>query len=222
MNTDKALDEITWFGHASFLIHDKLNDKNIYYLDPYDFKKKPKEPADIIFITHAHYDHFSPKDIEKILDEETIVVGVKGCEGIKLPKERFLMTEPNKKLELKGVKIKTVPAYNLKSERLQFHPKANKWVGYVLEVNDVKIYHAGDTDFIPEMKTLGKIDVALLPMGGTYTMDVNEAIEAANAIKAEITVPMHYRALLGDFESAEKSFKAGVRGKVEILDEVAT
>jgi L-ascorbate metabolism protein UlaG (beta-lactamase superfamily) len=222
MDTDKALDEITWFGHASFLIHDKLNDKNIYYLDPYDLKEKPKkEQADIIFVTHAHYDHFSPKDIEKILDDETIVVAVNGCEGLKLPKERFVITEPSKEFTLKGIKIKTVPAYNINPERLQFHPKANKWVGYILEVNNSKIYHAGDTDFIPEMKNLGKVNVALLPMGGTYTMDVDESIQATNAIKAEITVPMHYRALLKDFEDSEKKFKAGVKGRVEILDEVA-
>ena len=218
----RALDEITWFGHASFLIHDKLNNKNIYYLDPFDLKEKPTEPADIIFITHAHYDHFSPKDMQKILNDDTLVVAVNGCESLQLPQERFLMTEPNKEFELKGIKIKTVPAYNIKPERLQFHPKTNKWVGYILEVNNTKIYHAGDTDFIPEMRNFPKFDVALLPIGGTYVMDVDEAIQAANTIKAEVTVPMHYRALIKDYEEAEKKFKAGVKGNVAILDEVAT
>ncbi|MBI4019822.1 MAG: MBL fold metallo-hydrolase [Candidatus Aenigmarchaeota archaeon] len=214
-------EELKWFGHASFLIKDKINRTNIYYLDPFDLKFVPKDKADVIFITHAHFDHFSPKDIEKVTRNDTLVFGVKGCESLKKAfGDRFCIVEPGESFEIKGIQVRTVPAYNIVKERLNFHPKENKWVGYILEVNNKKIYHAGDTDFTPEMRQLGHIDVALLPIGGTYTMTVEEATEAANVIKANVTIPIHYKRLLGDkCREAEEKLRRGVKGAVLILEE---
>lgn len=216
------LDNLVWFGHASFLLTHPKTEKKFYYIDPFDLKEAPKDKADIIFITHAHYDHLSPNDIRKIISSKTIVIGVNGCENLNLPNNRFVITEPNREIKIADIVVKTVPAYNVKPERLSYHPKENKWVGYVLTINGKKIYHAGDTDFIPEMRNLYDIDVAMLPIGGTFTMDVEEAIEAANAIKAEITIPIHYKRILRDkAKLAEEEFKSGVKGKVIVMKELS-
>jgi len=205
------LENIQWLGHASFAI----SGEGLYYIDPYDLKGKP-QPADIIFVTHPHFDHWSPKDIQKILKPETKIVAVNGCEGLKVSQ----VAKPFEEFTIENIKVKTIPAYNVNPQRLQFHPRPNNWVGYILEVNGMTIFHAGDTDFIPEMNGM-KPDVALLPMGGTYTMDVDEMIQAANAIHAGVTVPMHYKRLLGNkSKDAEQKVISSVQGKVEILDEV--
>jgi L-ascorbate metabolism protein UlaG (beta-lactamase superfamily) len=218
-----ALGSVKWFGHASFMFTDKASGNRIYYVDPFEFKSDGKEKADVIFITHAHYDHCDPDSVKKILKPETVIVVPGGCkEKLKVNAE-FIDAVPNKEYDVKGFKFRTVPAYNVKPDRLQYHPKSNSWVGYIFSLNNQTIYHAGDTDFIPEMKQLGKINVAMLPIGGTYTMDADEAIVAANTIAADITVPMHYRRLLGsNYKSAEEKFKAGVtKSKVVILEQVA-
>lgn len=130
------------------------------------------------------------------------------------------MTSPGKDFPLGEMKVRTIPAYNIKPERVEYHPKANSWVGYILNINGKIVYHAGDTDFIPEMRQLKGIDLALLPIGGTFTMDVDEAVEAANTIKARVTAPIHYRRLLGDkAEEAEERFKKGVKGETIIFEE---
>lgn len=231
------VDFIKWFGHSTFSFLDKATGKKIYYVDPFEFKAAPKEKAsaeqgfpqafagkqkaDIVFITHAHYDHWSPADLKQVLGPSTIVCIVNGCEGHGLPKERVVKIEPNKSYTVQSIKFRTIPAYNIKPERLNYHPRSNNWVGYIFELNGLKIYHAGDTDFVPEMKKLGKIDIAMLPIGGTYTMDVNEAIEAANTIKAEITIPIHYRRLLKEeARDAEERLKSGVKGKVVVMKEL--
>lgn len=217
------LDSIKWLGHASFMLDDEASGNRIYYVDPFEFNGSSYEKADIVFITHAHYDHCDLSAVKKILKLGTVIVVPGGCrEKLNLPAE-FVDAVPNSSYEIKGFKFRTVPAYNVKPERLQYHPKANNWVGYIFYINNQTVYHAGDTDFIDEMKNLGKVNVAMLPIGGTYTMDVDEAIAAANAIKAGITVPMHYRMLLKEKSAAaEEKFKAGVRNsKVVILEQVA-
>ncbi len=214
------LKNIKWFGHSSFMIKDEKTGNNLYYIDPFEFKGDGREKANIVFITHAHFDHCSPEDVKKILKQDTTIVLVNGCDSLKNLSKSTLLVEPNKEYEVKGLKFRTVPAYNLKAERLKFHPQENKWVGYIFNVNNTTIYHAGDTDFIPEMKALGKINIAMLPIGGTYTMDADEAIQAANAINADITVPMHYRRLNPDnYAEIEDKFKKGVKGKVVILEQ---
>ena len=214
------LKNIKWFGHASFMIKDENTGNNVYYIDPFEFKGDGKEKADIVFITHAHGDHCSPNDVRKILKNDTTIVLVKGCDSLRNLTKSQLLVEPNNEYEVKGLKFRTIPAYNINAERLKFHPKENKWVGYILNVNNMTIYHAGDTDFIPEMKTLGKLNVAMLPIGGTYTMDADEAIHAANAINADVTIPMHYRRLLPDnYKEVEERFKKGVKGKVVVMEQ---
>lgn len=232
------MDFIKWFGHASFSFTDKQSGNRVYYVDPYELSGRELEPADLVFITHAHYDHFSIEDLEEVMHDETIVIAPTDV-LMQIDRDDSLKqgVMPNSSYDVKparhasqgdaggGFKFSTVPAYNVKPERLSYHPKENNWVGYVFEINGQKIYHAGDTDFIPEMKSLAnlKLDFALLPIGGKFTMDVEEAIEAANAIGAQTTIPMHYKSLLGDkFKDAEEKFKLGVtNSKVVILEEVS-
>ncbi|MBI2547239.1 MAG: MBL fold metallo-hydrolase [Candidatus Aenigmarchaeota archaeon] len=216
-----ASEVLSWFGHASVSVENKEG-KKFYFIDPFDIKRPPDKKSDAIFITHSHYDHWSPNDIRKLLRPDTVVVATNGCQNLNLPSNAFMILGPDRIVTVAGIRAKTVPAYNVKPDRLNYHPKENKWVGYILEIGEYRIYHAGDTDFIPEMKNLTDIDVALLPIGGTYTMDVKEAIQAANAINAKVTIPIHYRRLLGDkAKAAEDEFKAGVKGKVEILRELS-
>ena len=202
---------ITWEGHASF----KIRTKNlIIYIDPFQILKPEK--ADLILITHGHYDHCSIADIEKITKKDTVVVAPADCSSTlsRLQGLRFEVVEPYSELEIKNVKISTIPAYNVNK---QFHKKINNWVGYVLEVENVRIYHSGDTDVIDEMKDLNNIDVALLCVGGTYTMNAREAAEAANVIKPKIAIPMHYGSIVGDKDDA-LLFKKLANCEVKILD----
>ncbi|OGH17807.1 MAG: hypothetical protein A3C22_02485 [Candidatus Levybacteria bacterium RIFCSPHIGHO2_02_FULL_37_10] len=217
------MEDIIWLGHASFFFEDKKGNK-IYFVDPFELGGRKLEKADLIFITHAHYDHFSPKDIAKIIKDDTVLIAPSDIlSRISIPADRKVEVKPNQSYEVKGFRFSTVPAYNIKPERLNFHPKANNWVGYIFELNDKKVYHAGDTDFIPEMNNLKSLnlDVALLPMGGTYTMDAQEAAQAANAIGAKITIPMHYKMIVGNKASeVEEKFKSLVTtSKVLILTE---
>lgn len=215
---------ITWFGHASFIFTD-TNGNKIYYVDPFDLTVTKLEKADLIFITHAHNDHFSPMDIEKIVKNETIIIAPPDILA-KINRDEALkqVVEPNKSYEVKGFKFQTIPAYNTHPDKLNFHPKSNNWVGYIFELNGKRIYHAGDTDFIEEMKELKnfKLDIAMLPIGGTYTMDVEEAAQAANAIAAKVTIPMHYRRLNpNNYQKLEENFKKLVfNSEVILLEEL--
>ena len=215
---------ITWFGHASFSFKD-TNGNQIYYVDPFDLQVSKLEKADLIFITHAHLDHFSPADIEKIIKETTTIIAPPDILAkIDRAEDLKVAVEPNKNYDVKGFKFQTIPAYNTNPEKLQFHPKENRWVGYIFELNGQKIYHAGDTDFIEEMKGLKdlNLDVAMLPMDGHYCMTVEEAAAAANAIYAKVTVPMHYRRQNPDnHPDLEAKFKQlATNSKVEILEEL--
>lgn len=219
------MENITWLGHASFCFIDSKTGQKIYYVDPFNLPKNPPAGgADIIFVTHLHYDHLSQNDISLILKKETTVVATPdSLKTLNITQIKFPV-EPNKSYEINGFKFDTIPAYNVKPERLKFHPKENNWVGYIFSLDNKKIYHAGDTDFTAEMKSLKNLnlDVAMLPMGGTYTMDVAEAIEAANAIGAKKTIPMHYKSLLKEkAQEAEEKLKKGVvNSEVVILDEL--
>ncbi|MBW2963658.1 MBL fold metallo-hydrolase [Candidatus Woesearchaeota archaeon] len=200
--------KIQWLGHAAFkLIY---QDKTIY-LDP--FKIEPAEPADFIFITHSHFDHCSLEDIEKVRQKSTIIIATHDC-AAKFG-NNVKSIKPGETLELNDIKVTAVPAYNthrFKSPGVPFHSKESNWCGYILDLGGTKIYHAGDTDKIPEMKDI-QCDIALLPVGGTYTMDPEEAAQAANEIKPKIAIPMHWGDIVG---KEEDSLKFSELAEVEV------
>ncbi|MEM5869642.1 MAG: MBL fold metallo-hydrolase [Candidatus Aenigmatarchaeota archaeon] len=199
--------KIKWLGHASFKISNKLT----IYIDPFQVTEKDK--ADLIFITHEHYDHCSVDDIRKLVKEDTVAVITEDCIA-KLRNFKTFPVLPGKSYEVKGIKFSTVPAYNLSKA---FHTRASNWVGYVIEIEGVRIYHAGDTDFVPEMKELKAIDIALLPVGGTYTMNAEEAAKAVNSFKPKVAVPMHYGKIVGSERDAERFKELVKEARVEIL-----
>lgn len=200
--------KITWLRHASVMIE---HNNKIIYIDPYEIPEGEK--ANLILITHEHFDHCDPDSINKLADESTTIVAPADCLKKINDKYKKIPIKPFEKKEIGDVKIETIPAYNFHRFRkpgIPFHPKENNWVGYVVEINSTRIYHAGDTDLIPEMNQLKNIDVALLPIGGTFTMDVREASELANMIKPKYVVPIHYNtwpeivANVRDFENLVK------------------
>ena len=192
---------IHWLGHSAFRIEDGSSQ---IYIDPFKLPANlPK--ADIIFITHAHYDHFSAEDIAKIKKDGTIIVATKDVTS-KIGKGTVTVV-PGQNYTVGSLKVLTMPAYNLDKK---FHSKGNNWVGYIITLsNGQKIYHAGDTDFIPEMRKV-ITDIALLPCGGTYTMTAQQAAEAANIFKPKVLIPMHWGEVVGskaDAEEVKKLFK---------------
>jgi L-ascorbate metabolism protein UlaG (beta-lactamase superfamily) len=203
--------EIDWLGHDGF----KINNSKIIYIDP--FKIKENEKADLILITHEHFDHLSLEDLQKISTNNTIIVAAEICKGkfSELNFKELKFVKPGNKLKINNIEIEAVHSYN---PNKQFHPKAGNRVGYILTINNTRIYHAGDTDLIPEMSNLKNIDAALLPISGTYVMNVNEAVEAVKIIKPKIAVPMHYGSIISSRKDAEEFKKQAEKYcKVEIV-----
>ncbi|MGA1822851.1 MAG: MBL fold metallo-hydrolase [Thermoplasmatota archaeon] len=197
--------KIVWLGHASFRIE---SDLGVIYIDPW--KLKNTVPADYILITHSHFDHLSMDDINKIRKRNTVIVGpsdvveqVKGAVKI----------SPGDRKNVGRIAVEGIHAYNPKKE---FHPKSNQWLGYVVDIGGYRIYHSGDADRIPEMGKLGGVDVALLPVGGTYTMDPSEAAQAVGLIKPKKAIPMHWGDIIGGIENAQE-FSRLADCPVEIL-----
>ncbi|MFH1034489.1 MAG: MBL fold metallo-hydrolase [Pseudomonadota bacterium] len=201
---DRVLKSLHWLGHDCFRLDSSAGS---IYFDPYELQGGPT--AALILSSHDHFDHCVPEDIAKIKGPGTIIVSEAQCAkklgaGVKVMK-------PGDRLELAGVEIKAVPAYNTDKD---FHPKANAWLGFVVTVDGVSIYHAGDTDHIPEMAGLD-VDIALLPVSGTYVMTAEQAVQAALAIKPRLAIPMHYGAIVGDLSDAQR-FAQALEGQVAV------
>tara|TARA_Y100000310_G_C20570164_1_gene757596 strand:+ start:272 stop:907 length:636 start_codon:yes stop_codon:yes gene_type:complete len=192
------IEKIHWLGHASFLIE---TDKTII-IDP--FKTKTEKKADILFISHEHYDHCSPDDIEKVIQPSTIIITVPGNQSKIAPFADKVadvkIVKPGDSLDIDSIHISVTPAYNTNKE---FHPKSNDWVGFILTIDDTKLYYAADTDLIEEMNTI-ECDIAILPVSGTYVMTPEEAAEATKILKPKVAIPMHYGDIVGTDEDAKK------------------
>ena len=191
------LENIDVLCHSSI----RINKEKTIYIDPFKIDKNYKD-ADLIFITHDHYDHYSEDDIDKVKKDETVFIVpeelltkllVRGYN-----KNNIITVEPNMQYMVEGIKFETIPAYNMDK---QFHPKENEWVGYVIEIKGIRYYIAGDTDITEENKKV-KCDVAFIPVGGTYTTDFKEAAQLVNEIKPKIAVPTHYGSVVGTKQDA--------------------
>ena len=210
-NYKSMVDNIHWLGQAAVKV---ATAEKVIYIDPYRIQNK--DQADIVLITHGHSDHLSPDDIEKIINANSIIIAPENCMG-KL--EDFNVREiksisPGQSIALDDINITAVPAYNI--VKTNFHPKSNNWVGYILNIEGTRIYHAGDTERIPEMKDV-ECDIAMLPLGQTYTMNsVKDAADAAIDVKARIAIPIHYGLYEGNEDDARK-FKELLAGKVDVI-----
>jgi L-ascorbate metabolism protein UlaG (beta-lactamase superfamily) len=207
--------KISWLGHDSF----RIKNGNTVIIDPFKIRPIP-EKADILLISHEHFDHLSLDDIKKVCSEKTTIVTIPACkkELSSMKVREVKAVKPGDKMAFGDVTLEVVPAYNLNKFRepgKPFHPKEDGKVGFILSINGVRIYHAGDTDPIPEMKGF-KTDIALLPVSGTYVMTPEEAAEAARMIKPKLAIPMHYGTIVGSVNDAER-FKQLATCPVEIL-----
>ena len=191
------LENVEVLNHSSI----RINKEKIIYIDPFKINKNYND-ADIIFITHDHYDHYSEEDIDKVIGKNTTIVIPEELltkllkKGIH--KSAIITVEPNKEYMIQGIKFETIPAYNTNKA---FHPKENEWVGYVIEIQGSKYYIAGDTDITEENRKV-KCDVAFVPVGGTYTMDFKEAAQLINEIQPKVAVPTHYGSVVGTEQDA--------------------
>lgn len=188
---------LQWLGHASFRIN---HDNTVIYIDPWKLKGSPKD-ATIILISHSHYDHYSAEDVARVSGPDTKLIAPADVVG---EHGKGQIIKPGQKIEAGGISIIGVAAYNPVK---QFHQKRNDWVGFVIEADSKRIYYAGDTDLINEMKALKDIDVALLPVGGTYTMNVKDAAEATGHIKPKQAIPYHWGDIVGSQSDADQFAK---------------
>jgi L-ascorbate metabolism protein UlaG (beta-lactamase superfamily) len=208
------LERLTWFWQSGYRwAHDDM----VVYIDP---KNVPQEyePGDVIFITHAHFDHLSPPDVDRLRKDDTVVVAPRDVAN-ELSGD-IVAVGPGDRMDAKGIKGEAVPAYNIAEDRRENHPKDNGWVGYVLELGGHTVYHAGDTDHLPELEGLNA-NLALLPIGaGGFTMDAHEAAALAVAMSPDVAVPMHYGFVEGcDPPTSAETFRQEAQPvKVEILE----
>lgn len=196
------LENVEVLCHSSI----KINKEKVIYIDPFKIEKNYND-ADIVFITHDHYDHYSEEDIDKVINKNTIIIIPEELltkllrKGIN--KNAIITVEPNEKYMVQGIKFETIPAYNTNKT---FHPKENGWVGYIIEIKGVRYYIAGDTDITEENRRV-KCDVAFVPVGGTYTTDFKEAAQLINEIQPKIAVPIHYGSVVGTKQDATDFIK---------------
>ncbi len=206
---NKMLENLHWLGHDSF----RFEGSKTIYFDPWKLPKNSKK-ADLIFISHEHFDHFSRDDISAISSSETVIICDKSVskqlQG-KINCREVKGLSPGETIEVSQVNIQAVSSYNIGKE---FHTPDSRKLGFIVTIDGITVYHSGDTDNIPEMKDY-HCDIALLPVSGTYVMTADEAAEAALAIKPKIAVPMHYGDIVGSPADAER-FKELLKGKIEV------
>ncbi len=206
------LEAFTWYRQSAYRWK---ADGLTVYIDPWG--TSDEDDADLVLITHAHEDHFQPDEIARLSGPSTKVVAP-AMFAADVPGD-VTPVAPGDSLEVAGVKIEAVPAYNIKEERLEMHPRANRWVGYVLELGGHTYYHAGDTDHVPELESL-RTDVAFVPIGGTYTMDVPEAAGLVRAMSPGLAVPMHYGFVVGAPSDADRFANEAAPVEVRTLEPV--
>lgn len=194
---------IRWLGHDSFLINAK--GKTIY-IDPYKIEKSDLPKADIVLTTHEHFDHCNVDSINSLTTDNTILIGPRICQETLSneveKKKKVMELNPEDKITVGDLSFSAIPAYNVHRFRAPgqpFHPKESGHIGPIIHIDDKTLYHAGDTDKIPEMDDL-KPDIAFLPVSGTYVMDVEESVEAAKVVKAKVTIPMHVGRGIGELD----------------------
>jgi L-ascorbate metabolism protein UlaG (beta-lactamase superfamily) len=204
------LEGVTWFRQSALRFID--GDLSVY-IDPWG-TGDDASPADLILITHAHEDHLQPDEIARLASAGAKIVAPHDV-AAELSGD-VVAVAPGESHEIAGVRFTTVPAYNTAEERLEMHPKANGWVGYVMEFPGGTYYHAGDTDHVSELDAV-KTDVAFLPIGGTYTMDAAEAAGLARSIGPKVAVPMHFGFVVGSSGDGERFRELASPVPVQIL-----
>ena len=211
------LDALDWLGHAAFRI--RIGRATVY-IDPYRIPEGAP-PADLILVTHGHYDHFSPQDVERLTKRETWLVGPAAvAERVSGQVHRIGPGETLEDELVRGIHVSAVAAYNTSKRNPDgepFHPRDAGWVGYELNVRGERLYHSGDTDVIPEMDSVTGVDVALLPVSGVYVMTAQEAAEAARRIQPRVAVPMHWGSHIGTEHDA-RTFADKAPVEVRIME----
>jgi L-ascorbate metabolism protein UlaG (beta-lactamase superfamily) len=205
------VENIAWLGHDSF----RIEGSRTVYVDPWKLAGGAP-PADVILVTHDHFDHLSKDDIAKLTKPGTVVVGPREVTAQVKGETRTIAA--GETIEVGGVTVSAVPAYNTNKFREPgrvFHPQADGKVGYIVELDGRRVYHAGDTDVIPEMSEVD-VDIALIPVSGTYVMTADEAAQACEVIKAGVVIPMHFGDIVGSVDDARR-FKERCALPVEIL-----
>jgi len=202
---ERVLDRLRWLGHDCFL----YEGPPVVYFDPYEVHVV--EPADIILVSHEHFDHCSPADIQKVWRGREGTAIVTDQSAARKLGEPLIALNPGEQTTVGETLIEAVPAYNLNKS---FHPQRAGHLGFIVTLEGLRVYHAGDTDFIPEMRDF-EVDIALLPVSGTYVMDAGEAAQAALALGPRVAIPMHYGAIVGSHEDAEK-FRSLLAGKIRV------
>lgn len=199
---DPKLGNVRVLTHSSVRI--EAQDGTALYFDPFQLVEEPHD-ADVVFVTHDHYDHLSPEDAAKVMNAGTVVVAPASCADearAKLGGAQVVAAETGSVFEVAGVQVEAVPAYNVEPGRLQFHPRENGWLGYVVTVDGVRYYVSGDTDRNPDNEQVA-CDVALVPIGGTYTMDAVQAAAFVNALHPQAAVPTHYGTAVGPKDAVD-------------------
>lgn len=214
MFDSKVLDCIEVLTHSSI----RIGGEKVIYIDPFQVQKEDRD-ADMVLITHDHGDHFSPVDLKKVVNADTVLVVPElleeRCSDL-FKDNRVVVVKPDQTLCECGIDIETIPAYN---NHKPFHPKKKGWVGYILTIGDTRVYIAGDTDATPDNRKV-TCDIALIPIGGTYTMTAKKAAELINQIRPAVAIPIHYGNIVGKPEDAEvfqKAVEADVRVVIKCL-----